>query len=636
MTTTTTRFLAQTRPVLLRAGAGDPRTDRIADFFEDILGRMKLPDHHWPALHTVASPDAIVETLAVDGDAVIVYDHYLAQSFFRLTRFALEGWPADLVMAWACRPLGITFARLGRFGEALVSIHASRELPESTPPVYPAVHDGLLNMSLQEYFVLAHECAHTALEHGDPRLVARTGFNEVVDRGIRHCDDLPTTPAQRKADIQAAARRAMAAALRTMRTTAQVTPLDQSSPRAPTELGAYLVSHPHLYEEFRCDVIATEVTMKFAKVKLGLNPRDVLPAILQALLNLDALEHIRQHGRSLISVSRPGQVMETSLRKAFWQWHAPMAYGDHAGGAEAILQTFNEVERRFRDNVMDIVLDPFPRQFIEYLLKVPASQLEAMRSDAEVRRYVRDWFRALVPEQGAEDTAKAAEERYQLALQLGQANDIDGLRRALAQADSLGHGDAAGTLGALYIARRKRAEAEAAYRRGTERGSLMSRHNLGLMLLEDGKTEEAFRTLLPCLDAAQAEIVEAAQVGIEMVCEQLHDADEAFNLAQGAVKEKAPFATILLLGKADALGSAPAAELMAAIHHRQGDHASEEDAYRRAADRGSPSGKYNLGIVLARKGDLFAAQALWRECLISDDARVASAARQRLDGGLEQ
>ena len=39
---------------------------------------------------------------------------------------------------------------------------------------------------------------------------------------------------------------------------------------------------------------------------------------------------------------------------------------------------------------------------------------------------------------------------------------------------------------------------------------------------------------------------------------------------------------------------------------------SAEAAYRRADERGDPGGAYNLGMLLAERGDLEGAEAAWR------------------------
>ena len=57
---------------------------------------------------------------------------------------------------------------------------------------------------------------------------------------------------------------------------------------------------------------------------------------------------------------------------------------------------------------------------------------------------------------------------------------------------------------------------------------------------------------------------------------------------------------------------------------------SAEAAYRRADERGHPGGSYNLGMLLAERGDLEGATVAWRRAADSPDQQVTTLVRGAL------
>ncbi|MEZ0284092.1 MAG: tetratricopeptide repeat protein, partial [Thermoleophilia bacterium] len=64
---------------------------------------------------------------------------------------------------------------------------------------------------------------------------------------------------------------------------------------------------------------------------------------------------------------------------------------------------------------------------------------------------------------------------------------------------------------------------------------------------------------------------------------------------------------------------------------RRGDPDGAEAAFRRAYERGHAGGTYNLGRMLALRGDFAAAQRLLHQAAKSSDERVTALATETID-----
>jgi hypothetical protein len=387
------RYLKQTRPIAAIPEAEAVR-DAYALFLDDIFGRLSLPTALRPRLYFASTPDAHTETVFLRDEAVIVEDVQLAQCLADLSRFSLESWPADHVMAWAFRILAVALIRFGRVGEATVALDMAERWVSSAPPSVPATWSGARHFALQQYFVLAHECAHTALADGDPEIVAREGFREVVDSILAALDQqLTNGSAELKSsladEITKADADAMGRAARTVSPDARALPFDAASLDKTAFGFANAVGRKeHLYEELRCDVIATELTMDFARHALRADRETALSSIFLTMSNLVALDRVRYHARCIAQAPHLGQTREIALRRGFWRMHALLFYAKHAGGQDALDASLTLVSNQHLKYVLDILNDAVPLEFIEGLIKVPQARLDAMATDNLARAQI--------------------------------------------------------------------------------------------------------------------------------------------------------------------------------------------------------------------------------------------------------
>jgi hypothetical protein len=99
----------------------------------------------------------------------------------------------------------------------------------------------------------------------------------------------------------------------------------------PGLVSEWVQERAHLIEEITCDVVATELTLA-AFEESGVEPGDVLVAILHGFYNHSSMEVIRDHARHFGGAGRPTGVIEIAARKTVWRTIAPAIWGPRAGG----------------------------------------------------------------------------------------------------------------------------------------------------------------------------------------------------------------------------------------------------------------------------------------------------------------
>jgi tetratricopeptide (TPR) repeat protein len=640
------RYLQQTR--LLR-GSAEPNATLAGIYhrnFDDILQRLGIENAiERPNLDVTYSPDALVETLSIGGRRTIVYDQYLGQVFNRLTDFAICEWPANFVMEWGFKQLAIELAGLGRFAEASIAMMLWQKWPEAVRPSERSAEmrdaRGLL-VGIQEYFVMAHECAHAALALGQGTLgVDVDEFYAVVDKIID--DDQEQA---RNADPEALAvlnRRILDDNVRAIYAGSPVD-VEESEPpslasldvpsewteRDPEQLANWITERGHLREEILCDVIATRLTMaRYADYRMG--PSVVIPNLLHALHNLTSIEVIRGAAREVANAPHASQVTETLARKRVWRAHVELEYAGQVNPSGwlhgALVQVTDLHARTVGDLLLFSLMVEFDRAFKAVVKDLPDNAelrdgvLEALprlgtgATAAEIPlpektdREERDGLASLSSEPNIiddpEGLCRRADEEgdargaYDLGLLLRENDDVMGAEAAFGRAAERGYLQAFAELGALLEARGDINGAEAALRHADAAGEVRATHGLGLLLLNKGDmdgAEDAFRRADERGDA-----VAACNLGLVLDRGRgmLDEAEKAFKRAveRGYLPALTPLGNLLgqrgdLDGaerawrRADMHGDADAAAIVALLLESRGDIAGAEAARRRASERG--------------------------------------------------
>jgi hypothetical protein len=355
------------------------------DVIEDLQRDLGVPEGARCRVRLVESIDRLAETVELRRQTVVIVDFGLVEACMRLGQFVDEHLPAEQVMAWCLGEAAVTFARFGGYGEAASVLCASGSWAGAPPP---PKRGSSSDFAIHHYFILAHETAHTALTTGDPDIVARKGFDAMADDLLDSIDLMPTGYSDHRIQqgidaTKAADERIWRAAARNARV--EDYPISQPTETAlkvPRDYREIVAARRQMKEEFRCDIIATELTMAYAFHAMAMRPEQSLPVIYRTVLALDALERIRQQARSLLGQPRSAQVIEVQARKLFWLWHAAKAYGHHlhGGDADMLLKSLDETRYAYADYVLDILNEVFPAEVIELLLKVPESILVDARN----------------------------------------------------------------------------------------------------------------------------------------------------------------------------------------------------------------------------------------------------------------
>ncbi len=326
-----------------------PAAHVYARSFQDILSRLDLAEHSSrPRLHVTLTANAVVETLTVVGEDVIVYDQYLGQSFNRLTDFALAEWPVELVIQWGMKHLAIALAARGAYWPSLAAHHLANEPAESERPHErraEVFERRSQRVGIQEHFVLAHECVHAALRRGSLGDELRTSAEDLVASTVAAADSS-------RGENSAVVLQALVAdeidAINSGSRVYRISPEEHAELASRREhehrerefVGGWVGERPYLLEEIVCDFIATDLTLARYD-EFGVDAADVLEAILHGFHNHSSMEIIREHARQLTHGPRPAGVVEVAARKTVWRTAAPDVWGHYAVNPEP-----DEIRRR--------------------------------------------------------------------------------------------------------------------------------------------------------------------------------------------------------------------------------------------------------------------------------------------------
>lgn len=274
-------------------------------------------------LFVTCTANAQSELLIGEGGRTIVHDQHLGRTLNRMTYFVVRDWPASRVHAWAFER--IATAALGRGDpqgtQLALALSAGLKDVDDVPEQNPTLDRArALMVDIQEFFVLAHEVAHTALGEA-----AHTSLKEHLREELEHnlrqreavvADNRDAIADQIAQDVAGAVDRYLGATaseedLKRLRSLADID-------RVPNEIDV-LNSHRFLYEELACDLIATEITLEhFREIHDLFNLQTVLPAILMALHHLTSLEYLRIVGSpNNDSISQTLQA--AMIRKSVWR-----------------------------------------------------------------------------------------------------------------------------------------------------------------------------------------------------------------------------------------------------------------------------------------------------------------------------
>jgi tetratricopeptide (TPR) repeat protein len=198
---------------------------------------------------------------------------------------------------------------------------------------------------------------------------------------------------------------------------------------------------------------------------------------------------------------------------------------------------------------------------------------------------------------GAEAAWRRGDERgdgtaaYNLGVLLFERRELDQAEAAWRRGDKHGNGDAAYNLGVLLAGRGELDQAEAAYRRGDKRGNRDAANNLGVLLAQRGELDQA--------EAAYRRGDErgggggASNLGALLFQRgELDQAEAAFN-------------------RGDERGDGTAAYNLGVLVAQRGELDQAEAAYRRGDERGNGDAANKLGVLLFDRRELELAEAAW-------------------------
>ncbi|MEX0972029.1 MAG: hypothetical protein WDZ46_02070 [Solirubrobacterales bacterium] len=364
-----TRYLAQTRIVDNPEAINSLLTQQYQRSFVDILTRLDVAPAGQPSLFVAYTPEAQVETVTFGDAEVVIYDQHLGQAFNRLNDFSLASWPHDHVIKWGFRHLGHSLASLSSTVAASLCLALAEYLPTpDRPKVAPKQRQRrLLTTAIQEYFVLAHECGHSALRRSTTS-IGGDHLEDVIDAAVKRREargfDLNRLHEAMLEDelraIEAHGIEADDALVEKMRARIRRVPIFK-----PTSA---LTDHAHLREELQCDLIATQLTVTYMEEN-GISKMITLPAILHALHNLNSIEVIRDLGRVHAKPERKSDYADgLALRKTLWRELVPSVY---ASGAEVELLggKLTEITVQYAHAVGDHFLYMLPYKFEVALAK---------------------------------------------------------------------------------------------------------------------------------------------------------------------------------------------------------------------------------------------------------------------------
>ena len=290
-------------------------TDRLVTRFDDLE----------PApLFVTCTANARSELLSGAGWRTIVHDQHLGRTLNRMTYFVLNDWPSSRVQAWAFERLATAALGRGDIDATQLALALSAGLSNlDEPPTVDPARDAAraVMVTIQEFFVLAHEVAHTALgEAAHARLEGhlRDELETAFEQRTAVLEEQRDAIADQMArDVAEAVSRHLGAGA------ASAEDLERLRDFADVDGGldeaAWLRTHPFLYEELACDLIATELTLEhFQDIDPAIDLRTVLPAVLMALHHLTSLEYLGTI--SDVGALDIGQTLGAAMvRKSVWR-----------------------------------------------------------------------------------------------------------------------------------------------------------------------------------------------------------------------------------------------------------------------------------------------------------------------------
>jgi uncharacterized protein len=199
---------------------------------------------------------------------------------------------------------------------------------------------------------------------------------------------------------------------------------------------------------------------------------------------------------------------------------------------------------------------------------------------------------------------------FNLGLLFQERGDLDQAIHWWRKAAEAGDHDAQSNLGVLLAEQGQDEEAEHWFRKAVNAGHHRAETNLGTLLAKQGQSEEAESWLHKAADAGEHD----AEYSLGLMHERRSDLDQAqqwYRKAADAGHQSAEFNLgLLLVG----LG-----------HTEEAGH-----WWRIAANAGHYAAQYNLALLLEHHGDLEEAKHWYRKAAETDDADLATRAKQAL------
>jgi hypothetical protein len=360
---TVARHLAATRITEAVGPLDGPIAKHYKAWFSDLTERLarRFGELEPTDLFVTCTANAESELLVGEDWRVIVHDQHFGRTLNRLTTFVLRSWPVTRVQAWAFERIAVVALERGDLDSTQLALALSSTLSQiDDPPEEEPVLDAAraLMVEIGEFFVLAHEVAHTALGEGaytslEKHLYAELeeSFEQERKTSVENRDLISR---QMVDDVAHALNQHLrsepsAADLRRLR---EIAPIDGD--RKEIE---WLANHKFLYEELACDQIATELTIeRFRDWFELIDTQTVLPAILMTLHHLTSLEYLRAIGRGDRSTIAP-TIRSTMLRKSVWRTMTRRMYHDQSAAplGELYVSVTQDHAHKLGDQVLFIV-----------------------------------------------------------------------------------------------------------------------------------------------------------------------------------------------------------------------------------------------------------------------------------------
>lgn len=388
----TKRYIGQSRLARENPTDGPWQHQRHAEFLSDVLARLGTDGPPAPPeLQIVSTVNAEVETLDLAGKHVLIFDRDFGQTLATLNGFLVDKPQPEGILSWGLSRIAASLAIQGDSERAFAALSGSVFLDSAG---YAAADRYLTYVAhgvlLQEYFAIAHECAHMAMSDG-----GLGGFTQIYGQIVRGIADQFGRPDNSQAGEESwrdplvmLQKAAIGAILR-----------DPAAPPADSKYEEWLseVSRStvpdlmrdapsRLREELTCDAIATELTLDAWSDAIG--EAEIIEAIFNGLSNLLSSEYVRFIGRLAASrsladpeqglplsvqimVGLTGNMQSVIVRRIVWRrW----LYA-RAGNDDETWATLTALTERYEQRV-SVFLQLLPGQF--------RSGYDSMRTDGSL------------------------------------------------------------------------------------------------------------------------------------------------------------------------------------------------------------------------------------------------------------